>query len=250
MSGQRTLAFVGAVGGAGTTRLAVESGALLAYTGHDVAVVDANFATQGLAEYVPGRIDPDVTSVVSEDGDFDEALYPITADFQGALDAAPVHAPFHRLARAKTAGAAERFERQLAAAALSYDVVVTDVPPLAANQAVAAVNASDQVAVVTPDTRRGADGLARVTGRLEDVGAGYDATVTTFTDTPTVVEDATVAVPEHDERRPGHCPVVQNDDEAFGPAVCDVVETLLDVDLGLTFEEPGRLHRLLPGGSA
>lgn len=246
MSGQQTLALVGAVGGAGTTRLAVESGAILARTGRDVAVVDAGFATQGLANYVEGPIETDVTAVVTQDGELEAALYPITTGLAGALDAAPVHAPFERLARAKTAGAAERFERQLAAAALSYDVVVVDTPPIAANQAVAAVNASERVAVATPDTARGADGLARTRARLQDVGAGLDTVVATFTDEPTVVEDAAVAVPTHETTRAADCPVAP-DDEVLGPAVAAFVETVLDVDLGLTFEEPGRLDRFLPG---
>lgn len=241
--------MVGAVGGAGTTRLAVECGAMLAATGHDVALVDADFATQGLADYVPGRVDADVTTVVTDDGELEDALYPVTTDFDGALDAAPVRAPFKRLARAKTAGAAERFERQIAAAGLSYDVVVADVPPVAANPAVAAVSATDRAAVVAPDTVRGADGLARVRARLDDVGAGDDGVVATLTDRPTVIEEADLTVPEHDVTAPGECPVAHADTDAFGPAICEVVETLLDLDLGITFEEPGRIERLLPGGS-
>ncbi|OYR95948.1 cell division inhibitor, partial [Halorubrum sp. E3] len=42
-----TLALVGATGGAGTTRTAVELAALGARDGRDVAVVDAAFTTQG-----------------------------------------------------------------------------------------------------------------------------------------------------------------------------------------------------------
>ena len=54
----RTRTLVGAAGGVGTTRLAVECGATLARTGRDVAAVDAEL---GAALYerelnVPGRL--------------------------------------------------------------------------------------------------------------------------------------------------------------------------------------------------
>lgn len=61
-----TAALVGAVGGAGTTRLAVEVGALLAADGDAVAVLDAAFATQGLGDYLDGRLDPDLTALVTD----------------------------------------------------------------------------------------------------------------------------------------------------------------------------------------
>ena len=64
-----TLALVGATGGAGTTRTAVELAAMGARDGDDVAVVDAAFTTQGLSEYVAGRIDPDLTALLTDDPD-------------------------------------------------------------------------------------------------------------------------------------------------------------------------------------
>lgn len=53
-----TVAFVGVTGGAGRTRTSVEVGARLAREGDSVAILDAAFATQGLATSVAGRIDP------------------------------------------------------------------------------------------------------------------------------------------------------------------------------------------------
>jgi hypothetical protein len=111
----QTLALVGAVGGAGTTRTAVEFGATLARDGRDVAILDAAFATQGLADYLAGRIETDITRVVADDADLEAALTPVVSDLPGTLVAAPARAPFERVARAKTAGAAERLERQIAA---------------------------------------------------------------------------------------------------------------------------------------
>lgn len=61
-------ALVGATGGAGTTRLAVEVGVALAAAGRDVLVVDAALATQGLSRYVDGRLEPDLTTVLVQDG--------------------------------------------------------------------------------------------------------------------------------------------------------------------------------------
>lgn len=177
-----TLAMVGATGGAGTTRLTVEVAATLARTGRDVAVLDAAFETQGLRRYVDGRPQPDVTAVVTEDYELGAALLPLAVDAPGNVAIAPASAPFERVARAKTASAARAFEDSVASAARGNDVVLLDTPPVAANQAVAAVSAADRVAAVAPDSPRGRDGLALLRGRLEDVAVRLDAIVATATD--------------------------------------------------------------------
>jgi cellulose biosynthesis protein BcsQ len=241
----QTFAFVGATGGAGTTRLAVETAATLARTGRDVAVVDAAFATQGLADYVEGRLDPDVTALVTDDGtELGDALVTAEGDTPGQLSVLPARAPFERLARAKTAGAAERFEKEVAATALSHDVVIVDTPPVAANQAVAAVTAADRVVAVTPDSARGGDGLARLQGRLADIGTTADGILTNFADGDPVVTDADARVPTSDVTDPAACPACLDPDEAFAPAVAAAAETLLDVDVDLEFESGGRLGGL------
>nr|WP_227776770.1 hypothetical protein [Haladaptatus pallidirubidus] len=77
---KRTAALVGATGGAGTTRLCIELGAMLAHAGRDVAILDAAFATQGLARHVPGRIGNDLTALLTDgkiefdEGELNEAL--------------------------------------------------------------------------------------------------------------------------------------------------------------------------------
>jgi MinD-like ATPase involved in chromosome partitioning or flagellar assembly len=242
----QTFAFVGATGGAGTTRLAVETAATLTRTGRDVAVVDAAFATQGLADYVSGRIDPDVTRLLTdEEATLDDAVTTVDIETPGTLSVVPARAPFERLARAKTAGAAERFEKQIAAAALSHDVVIVDTPPVAANQAVAAVNAADRVVVVTPESTRGDDALAHLRARLDDIGETSHAVVATFADGTPVVTDADVRVPTSDVRDASACPACLDPDEAFAPAVAAVAETALERDLGIEFESGGRLDGLL-----
>jgi cellulose biosynthesis protein BcsQ len=242
----QTLSFVGASGGAGTTRLAVETAATLARTNRDVAVLDAAFATQGLADYVPGRIDPDVTTLVTDDEpEVGDAIHTIGVETPGRISVVPARAPFERLARAKTAGAAERFEKRVAATALSHDVVIVDTPPVAANQAVAAVHAADDVVVVTPDSRRGDDALARLRGRLTDIGTSADSVVATFADGEPVVTDADARIPTSEVTDAGACPAVVDPDDEVAPAVADAAAAILGTDLDLEFEDSGRLDGLL-----
>ena len=241
----QTLALVGAAGGTGTTRLAVEIGATLARAGREVAVVDAAFGTQGLADYVPGRIGTDVTGVTTGDDEIGDALVDLPAETPGRLALAPARAPFERLARAKTAGAAERFDQAVAAAGLSHDTVIVDTPPVAANQAVAAVNAADRVAAVTTDTPRGADALARMSARLDDVQAGVDCTLVNFAADESVVEEADVRIPDSDVTTPGACPACLDPDERFAPAIAAATETALETALDLEFPDSGRLDGLL-----
>lgn len=240
----QTLALVGAAGGVGTTRLALECGATLARTGRDVALFDAAFETQGLASYVPGPIEDDVTALATEEATLESALYEHPIDLPGQLTLCPARAPFERLARAKTAGAAQHFERQLAAASLAHDVVLVDTPPVGSNQSLAAVNAADRRALVTTDAPRGRDALARARERFEDVGAVIDAVIVNHADDEPI-PDADAVVPTTDVRAPQDCPASVPPDESFAPAVADVVETVLDTTLDLEFPESGRLASLV-----
>jgi MinD-like ATPase involved in chromosome partitioning or flagellar assembly len=180
-AGVTTAALVGATGGAGTTRLTVELGATLAAAGRSVAVLDAAYATQGLAAYLQGDLDPDVTALVTDEAErpLDAGLVEISLDAPGRLACCPASAPFERLARAKAADAARRFEERIEEAAASHDAVLVDVPPVGANQAVAAVTACDRRAVVAPGTDRGADAVQRTAARLDDLGTSLDVTVAT-----------------------------------------------------------------------
>jgi len=241
--GTQILAAVGAAGGVGVTRLTVEFGATIARTGRDVAVFDAAFETQGLASHVEGAIDPDVTTLVTEEVSLEAALYDHAAELPGRLALCPARAPFERLARAKTAGAARQFERQLAAASLSHDVVLVDTPPLGTNQALAAVNAADRIGVVTVDSRRGSDALARTLERLDDVGETADAVLANRSDGS--LADADAAIPTSDETDPGACPACLPPDETFAPAVADGAECLLGEPLDLEFPDGGRIGGLL-----
>ncbi|WP_137286541.1 AAA family ATPase [Halorussus salinisoli] len=257
-----TAALVGATGGAGTTRLAVELGATLARDGREVAILDAAFDTEGLARHVSGRIDPDLTKLLTgeeshpDDRPLSDGLreHPATADLAGRLELCPARAPFERMARTKTADAAQRFETLLAEADAEYDHVLVDTPPVAANQAVAAVTTAEQVAVVAPASERGVDAVQRTRGRVADVGASVDAVVANRAEPEHPLRSADAAVPESEVTSVEGVPasVGANDDPeaGFAPAVAHAAEAVFDAELGLEFEDPGLLdfdpEELLP----
>jgi septum site-determining protein MinD len=186
-----TVALVGAVGGAGTTTLTLECGKLLARAGHDTAILDAAYGTRGLADRVSGRIEPDMTALCLDETPLEAGLIDLSIDGAGRLAACPARAPFERLARAKTAEAAERFEERVAEATRHVEFVLVDVPPVATNPAVAAVSAAGTVAIVA-DGDRAAAALPRTRDRLADVGVEPSLTVVTRADAH---PDADVTVP-------------------------------------------------------
>ncbi len=237
-----SLAVAGACGGAGTTRLTVELAATLARAGRSVAVLDAAFATQGLATHVEGRIDPDVTAVLTEEAALDDALIDLWPGLDGRVVVCPASAPFERLARAKGRTPARRLADALERAARRFDHALVDVPPVASNPAVAAVTAADRRALVAPDDRRGADHLPRIRGRLADVGADPSATVLTrAADPPTAGIDADHAIPPLEDAVE---PLAADPDPTAAPAIADAAEGLFDVELDLTFPEEGFLDGL------
>ena len=175
-----TTAVVGATGGAGTTRTTVEAATMLARDGRAVAVLDAAFATQGLADHVEGDLRPDLTALLTDEVDapLDAGLIESDWTDTGRVALCPARAPFERLARAKTPAAARRFEDRIAEAAARFDHVLVDTPPVASNQAIAAVTACERVAVVAPATTRGDDAAQRTIDRLADLGYEIDARLT------------------------------------------------------------------------
>lgn len=240
MSDGSICALAGAVGGAGTTRLALEFGATLAGDGRSVAVVDAAYATQGLATTVPGRIDVDVTAAVTEDRPLAAATYELDLDAPGSLAVAPARAPFERLSRAKTSECARRLVERIGVAAGEFDHVLLDVPPVAANQAVAAVTAADRVALVVPDSQRGADAVSRSRDRLADVDAAVDVVVANRAGEPPVVGEAGATVPENGSTALPDAPTAVDQGE-FAAAVGAAASTVLAVDLNLPEPESSSL---------
>ena len=241
--GVSTLAFVGCTGGAGTTRLTIEAAATLARGGRSVAVVDAAFDTQGLATYVEGRLDTDVTAVAVGDASVDDALFEWDIDADGRVALCPAHAPFERLARAKSAESAQTLERAIEEVSGRFDHVLLDVPPIASNQAVAAATTAQRRALVVPANQRGSDLLPRQRGRLRDIGAPATAVIAARVhgDTGESVEDAAHTVPHIGPSAPR--PLATDPDADVAPTVAAMVEDLFSVDLGLTFEDDGLFSR-------
>ena len=245
-----TVAFVGATGGAGTTRSCLELATVLAAAGDDVAVIDAAYDTQGLARHLPGRLDPDATALTTDA--VDEPLAAGLVDYdpdpdRAALDredlpepgrvaCLPARAPFERLARAKTPEAAQALERRIDGAAREFDRVLIDTPPLGSNPAVAAVTTAERVAVVTPATERGVDAAQMARGRLQDVGTSADAVVATdrtgTADVPAT--DAEVVIPELAPAAPAAL-----ETEAAVDAFTGVADAVLDRELDLPLADGG-----------
>lgn len=236
-------ALVGATGGAGTTRLTVEVAATLAREGRSVAVFDAAFATQGLARYIPGRIDPDLTALlVDDDHAFEDALYELPVELPGRVACAPAYAPFERLARAKTPEAAQLFEEILADATREFDHVLVDTPPVAANQSIGAVTAADRVALVAPATPRGADTVGRTCDRLRDLGTHESLVVANRAHGDHPLSSADVSIPEGPEIPREAALTAVDPDEAFAPAVAHLTEQLTGATLDLEVDEEGLLE--------
>jgi MinD-like ATPase involved in chromosome partitioning or flagellar assembly len=247
MGRAETLALVGAVGGAGTTRLCVEFAALLARDGRDVAVFDAAYATQGLADHVGGRIDPDVTALCTDAAEkpVEAGLYDAHLDAPGRVAYCPAFAPFERVARAKTPEAASRFAERVAEAGEAFDHVLLDVPPVAANQSLGAVDVADRVAVVTPDTARGANALPRMVARLRDVDSPATVEIANRGD-GSEIERAMVTVPEGPTGAAAAPAVLRNG--AFTVGVGRAVQDVLDVELSVNLADmrpPGLRERFL-----
>ena len=274
-----TLALVGATGGAGTTRTAVELAAMGARDGDDVAVVDAAFTTQGLSEYVVGRIDPDLTALLTEDPDaaLSAAAYPIAGtgasaerpgfrdgsgddasdrdapDFPGRVDAVPARAPFERVARAKTAEAARKLERRIDEAATTYDAVVVDAAPVGSNEAVAAATTVDRAVAVRPATAHGRDAAQRLRGRIADVGGSLDATLAVERagadgegdEERDDGDSGVVRVPATDPEI-GSAPTAATGEDAYARAIAAAYETAFDASLGVEFPDPGLVERFTP----
>lgn len=173
-----TVAFVGAAGGTGTTRVTLACAELLARDGHDTAVLDAAYGTQGLADRIEGEIAPDMTELCLEDAPLESGLIDQRIDGGGRLSVCPARAPFSRLAEAKTPEAAERFETRIDEAARRFEYVLIDTPPIAANQAVAAATSAETVAAVC-DGARAETVVPRMADRLRDIGIERFTTIVT-----------------------------------------------------------------------
>mgnify|MGYP000513047683 CR=1 FL=1 len=116
---------------------------------------------------------------------------------------------------------------------LRLDHVLLDVPPIAANQAVAAVNAADRITVVTPASDRGTEAVQRCHERLADVGTEASLVVSTRGDLAT----ADVAVPTTSATAIEAAPACLDGEDAFTDAIRRVAaavagKEITDADAG------------------
>lgn len=227
----RTAALVGAAGGAGTTRTAVELAGALARAERSVLVFDLDFATQGLSQSVAGRIDPDVTAVLTDDVPVADAALSWDVPGDGRLDVLPAFAPFVEVAAAMTPDVAASVGDVLREATATYDHVLLDVPPIVSNPAIAGVDAADRVAAVFPPTDRGIDSLQRTKGRLEDVGSPLDLAIATRTTESAAPADADLVVPELPPKPSPDRPTTVDGGDAAVATVTETAAGLFDVDL-------------------
>jgi septum site-determining protein MinD len=213
-----TVAFVGAAGGAGTSRLTLACAELLARDGRDTVVLDAAYGTQGLADRIEGEITPDMTELCLKDAPLESGLIDQQIDGGGRLSVCPARAPFSRLAEAKTPEAAERFETRIGEATRRFKHVLIDTPPIAANQATAAATSAETVALVC-DGIRAETAVPRMADRLHDIGIESSTTVVTRMSEHL---EADVCVPTL-----GTEPPVIGDDWTTGhDAIANVLETV------------------------
>lgn len=162
-----SLALCGAAGGVGTTRITLETANVIAKNGYDVVVLDAAFGTQGLARYVPGTIVPDMTDRCLSDEPLMDAFIELPVS-NGRLAICPAHAPFERLARAKTPVASIRFEDRIAEAMEQFDFVLIDTPPVDDNQAIAVVTTVNQT-ILLCDAGRAHAAIPLMKDRIDDL---------------------------------------------------------------------------------
>lgn len=225
-----SLAVTGAVGGAGTTRTCLEFAGVLARDGRSVVILDAAYATQGLSDHVSGRIDPDMTALVVDDTPLASGLIELDTP-AGRLACCPARAPFERLARAKTPSAARRFGELIEEATASFDHVLVDTPPIASNQAIAAVTGVDRIALLLPANRAGTDGRVRTHDRLSDLGCPEPTVIRTNAD-----GNENGELPPPNTTDPNRTPTVVHTDTSFTLAVAGAVETVFDTALDLTID--------------
>lgn len=230
-------AVVGAAGGVGTTRLSVEVGAALAADGRDVIVLDTALDTQGLSSYVPGRIDPDLTDVLTSGLDPAEALltHPASDVTAGTLRCLPVDATFDRIAQTKTPETARDLTELATDLTSDGTHIVVDVPPLASNTAVAGTAAADRIALATRDSARGRDALSQSLGTLDDLG--FEATLTVINRVRAGnPPDADVTIPESTRSGVPTTPACLSGDTEFVTAVERLASMLFDTKISVDLD--------------
>lgn len=228
----RSVAFVGVVGGAGTTRTVLEVGGALARAGQGALVFDLDFATQGCSQFVEGRIRTDAATVLADPSvDLTDAVHDVPVDGPGRLGLLPAFSPLATLADAKSPEAGEQVDERLDEATDAFDHVLLDVPPVVSNQAIGAVVAADRVVAVVPPTRRGVDSLPRERGRLADVGREVAFVLAVGDGAEGLPPDADATIPPLPGDADEYRPATLDTGGGFTVAVGETAEAIFDVSI-------------------
>lgn len=244
-----SVAFVGVVGGAGTTRSVIELGGVLARGGRSALVLDLDLATQGMERFIDDSMDPDAASLLADpDVPLADAVHDWQVEGSGRLGVVPAFAPFAKVANAKTPAAGRRVGDRIEEALEAFDHVLLDVPPIASNQSVGAVHAAASVAAVIPPTDRGVDSLQRERGRIADVDTELDHVIAVGTDPERAPSDADHAIPSLSSDEPPYNPVSIESSGGFTAQVAAVADAIFEVDVADSIDaEASMLGRVTQG---
>lgn len=219
-----TTAFVGATGGAGTTRLTIECATLCAASGADVAVLDLAIDTQGIASYTDAALDPELTAVLTEDAPIDQAMVTLSTSTTGTVSLCPSRASVVQIAAAKTEDAADQLMPVIDQLSTEYDWLLLDIPPAVHNLALAGLQAADSRLVVTPATQCGADALRRMEGRFRDLDCDLSGVIATFDETASPVQRADTTIPAFEVTAPDAVPSILDADASYQPLFTDLLD--------------------------
>jgi Flp pilus assembly CpaE family ATPase len=140
------VACVGATGGVGTTRTAVELARLAMAHDRSPLLVDTAVATQGLARLLPTTPGVDLCGALSDTDAVD--LDAIAVELPSELRIVAVDAPLCSVTTALTAEAAATLTDAIAHAAETHPLVIVDVPPVATNLAIAGLISADVILLI------------------------------------------------------------------------------------------------------
>ncbi|MDR9445231.1 MAG: cellulose synthase operon protein YhjQ/BcsQ [Haloquadratum sp.] len=229
------VACVGATGGVGTTRTAVELARLAQLHDQQPLVVDTAVATQGLARLLIETPPLDLCGALAAPDTLD--LEAIAVELPTGLTIVPIDAPLCAVAPALSAEAATALDRAIARAAAARPLVIVDVPPVATNLAVAGIARADVILLM----HRAGDREAVRRGRelIADL-AGPDPHPVTV-GTPALGE---LSLPELSALRAGAPLATPVEDPAYRRALAEVAATA-GVSIPAPTETGGWLQRLL-----
>jgi Flp pilus assembly protein, ATPase CpaE len=163
----QVVACVGATGGVGTTRTAVELARLAAEHAHTPLLVDTAVATQGLARLLVETPASDLCDALAEPEGLE--LDAIAVELPSGLELVAADAPLCAIAPALRAEAAGALDRAIGEAAAVHPLVVIDVPPVATNLAIAGITSADAILLLhragdREAVRRGRELIADLAG--------------------------------------------------------------------------------------